>query len=92
MGSEMCIRDRSTDHIAAEHCIAAEHMNSDHTESDHTVTEHCTEAEHCTEIGCYIVAEPGYTAGTDHCTVAVRTESVRQSRSNLQFDYLNHSQ
>ena|GEM_PF-6787498 len=62
-------------------------MNSDHTESDHTVAEHCTDAEHCTGIGCYIVAEPGYTAGTDHCTVA-----VRQSRSNLQFDYLNHSQ
>ena len=67
-------------------------MNSDHTESDHTVAEHCTEAEHHTGIGRYIVAEPGCTAETDHCTVAVRTESDCQSLSNLQFDYPNHSQ
>ena len=72
--------------------FVAENTNSGHTEADHTVAEHCTEAEHHTGIGRYIVAEPGCTAETDHCTVAVRTESVRQSRSNLQFAYLNHSQ
>ena len=56
------------------------------------MAEHCTEAEHHTGIGRYIVAEPGCTAETDHCTVAVRTKSDCQSLSNLQFDYPNHSQ